>query len=252
MSLYGNFTLKEWLALHCATKDVNELFRKALRNNDEPMAVLALAELIKRGDIDLVTYAIREAIDTGCFAIGSNFSIVFANALTQCGDRDPILKRISKNVRRKGFWPETAEELLDGTDSANYDHSAVRNIARKPDNRLDQFLKGFMQDGWYSVEFGFFLPDTEWNPHLKECVEVNAGEHYNLFIRDSFILNREEIPNVLSILDAAGITKALPTLEEEDFNKDLIFYTLDDNGNWVSPEEAKEDAFFYMTCYSVK
>ena len=112
MSLYGNFTLKEWLTLHCATKDIDNLFRKALKDNDEPMAVLALAELIKRGDIDLVTYAIQEATDNGCFVRGSNFSTVFANALTQCGDRDPILRRISKSVRRKGFLPKTAAELL--------------------------------------------------------------------------------------------------------------------------------------------
>ena len=73
MSLYGNFTLKEWLALHCATKDIDDLFRKALRDNDEPMAVLALAELIKRGDIDLITYAIQEATDAGYFVLGSHF-----------------------------------------------------------------------------------------------------------------------------------------------------------------------------------
>ena len=46
MSLYGSFTLKEWLALHCVTKDIDDLFRKALKDNDEPMAVLALAKLI--------------------------------------------------------------------------------------------------------------------------------------------------------------------------------------------------------------
>ncbi len=114
MSLYGNFTLKEWLTLHCATKDINDLFCKALKDNDEPMAVLTLAELIKRGDTDLVTRAIQDATDAGYFAIvGSPFSIVFAHALAQYGNRDPILRRISKNVHKKGFWPKTAAELLE-------------------------------------------------------------------------------------------------------------------------------------------
>ena len=248
MSLYGNFTLKEWLALHCVTKDVDNLFRKALKDNDEPMAVLALAELIKRGDTDLVTYAIQDANDAGCFTLGSHFSTVFANALTQCGDRDPILRRIGKNVRKKGFWPKTATELLDGIDFADHERPAIKNIARRLDNRLDQFLESFMRNGWFSVEFGFFTPGTEWDPHCKEQVPVNAGEHYSLVIKDGFILNREEIPNVLSILDTAGITNALPAFN----GNELDLYTLDDNGNWVSSEGAKEENFFYTTFYSVK
>ena len=248
MSLYGNFTLKEWLALHCATKDIDDLFRKALRDNDEPMAVLALAELIKRGDIDLITYAIQEATDAGYFVLGSHFSTVFANALTQYGDRDPILRRISKNVRRKGFWPRTAAELLDGTDFANCERPTTKNNVRSLDSRLDQFLESFMRNGWFSVEFGFFTPGTEWDPHCKEMATINTGEHYNLAIKDGFILNREEIPNVLGILDAAGITNALPAFR----GNELDLYTLDDDGNWVSSEEAREENFFYMTFYSVK
>lgn len=248
MSLYGNFTLKEWLALHCVTKDVDDLFRKALKDNDEPMAVLALAELIKRGDIDLVTYAIQEATDNGCFVLGSHFSTVFANALTQCGDRDPILRRISKSVRRKGFWPKTAAELLDGTDFVSCERPTTKNNVRSLDSRLDQFLESFMRNGWFSVEFGFFTPGTEWDPHCKEMTPVNTGEHYNLVIKNGFILNREEIPNVLGILDAAGITNALPAF----IGNELDLYTLDDDGNWVSSEGAREENFFYMTFYSVE
>ena len=253
MSLYGSFTLKEWLALHCATKDIDELFRKALKDNDEPMAVLALAELIKRGDIDLVTYAIQEATDAGYFTLGSHFSTVFANALTQCGDRDPILRRIGKNVRRKGFWPKTAAELLDGTDFANCERPAARSTVRRPDDRLDKFLEGFMQFGWFSVEFGFFTPGTEWDPHCSKHVSVNTGEHYNLVIRDGFILNREEIPNVLSILDAAGIESPLPAFSDEVLHgKGLALFTLNSDDDWVSSEETEEEDFFYVTFYSVE
>lgn len=248
MSLYGSFTLKEWLALHCATKDIEELFRKALKDNDEPMAVLALAELIKRGDIDLVTYAIQEATDAGYFTLGSHFSTVFVNALTQCGDRDPILRHIGKNVRRKGFWPKTAAELLDGADLTNCERPATKSNVCCLDNRLDQFLESFMRNGWFSVEFGFFTPGTKWDSHCKEMAPVNTGEHYNLAIKDGFILNREEISNALSILDEAGIANALPALK----GNELDLYTLDDDGNWVSSKEAKEEDFFYVTFYSVE
>ena len=249
MSLYANFTIKEWLALHCATKDINDLFRKALKDNDEPMAVLALAELIKRGDIDLVTYAIQEATDAGYFALGSHFSTVFTNALTQCGDRDPILKRIARNARKKGYWPKTSAELLDHADfGGDYKRPATKSGVRSPDERLDQFLESFMRDGWFSVEFGFFAPTPEWDPHCKEHEMVNTGEHYNLVIKNGFVLNREEIPNVLSILDAAGITDALPTFNGDE----LDIYTLDKDGNWVNPDEAEEDNFFYMSYYSLE
>ncbi len=246
MSLYGSFTLKEWLSLHCVTNDINDLFRKALKDNDEPMAVLALAELIKRGDIDLVTYAIQEATDAGYFKLGSHFSTVFANALAQCGDRDPILRRISKNVRKNGFWPKTSAELLEGADSVSHERRTTRNNARNLDNRLDQFLESFMREGWFSVEFGFWSPSVAWDPHCKEHVSINDGEHYVLAIRNGFIFNRDEIPDVLEALDEAGITDALPAFN----GNELDLYTLVD-GKWVVPDEEMEAGFFYVTYYSV-
>lgn len=247
MSLYANLTLKEWLSLHCVTKDIDNLFRKALEDNDEPMAVLALAELIRRGDIDLVTYAILDATDAGCFTLGSHFSTVFANALMQCGNRDPILRHISKNARKKGFWPKTSKELLNGLGSEDSERPATRKNVRSLDNRLDQFLESFAQDGWFSVEIGFFDPETQWDSRRKEHDIVNTGEHYNLVIKNGFVLNREEIPNVLSILDAAHIANALPAFS----GNELDLYTLNDDGEWVSPEETKENGFFYATYHSV-
>jgi len=249
MSLYGNFTLKEWLSLHCITKDVDDLFRKALKDNDEPMAVLALAELIKRGDTDLVTYAVRDATEDGCFVLGSHFSTVFANALTQCGDRDPILRSIGKNVRRKGFWPKTAAELLDGTNLVNCERPASQDIVTRIfDSRLGQFLESFMRDGWFSIEFGFFEPTTKRDPNFKEQVTVNDGEHYNLVIKDGFVLNRDEIPNVLSILSAAGIKNSLPVFD----GKELEIYALDDDGKWVSAKGMDDKDFFYVSYYSIE
>ncbi len=256
MSLYGNFTLKEWLALHCVTKDIDNLFRKALKDNDEPMAVLALAELIKRGDIDLVTYALRDAVDTRCITIGSHFSTVLANALANFGDRDPILRGVAKTVRKNG-WPKTSEELLDlkylsGPEQLEKAADLLEGTSFKAcerlcgDERIGRFLESFAEKGWISVEVGFFAPGTEWNPHCHECVPVNSGEHYNLAIKNGFILNREEIPNILNILDAEGIADPLPAFD----GKELDFYTLVD-GKWASPDGSKE-GFFYVSYYSVE
>lgn len=256
MSLYGSLTIREWLALNCVTEDVKECLRKALEKNDEPMAVLALAELIKRGDIDLVTYAIQEAVDAGYFTLGSHFSTVFANALTNFGSRDPLLGRVAKSVRIKGCWPKTSDELfdleylsgpeqvkkaaemLDGTDFAKID--------RPLDERIVDFLASFKDKGWISVEIGFCTPGTEWNSHTHESEPVNIGEHYGLIIRDGEILNPEEMGSFLSILDTEGIVDPLPAFD----GKELDYYTLK-NGKWVISEEAEEKGFFYASYYRI-
>ena len=97
MGLYDNVTIKDWLALHCTTKDVDELFRKALYVNDEPMAVLSLAELIRRGDNDLISEAIMNSIDAGYLKIG-HFSIVLVNALANLASCYPTLAEIARVV----------------------------------------------------------------------------------------------------------------------------------------------------------
>lgn len=246
MSLYGNFTLKEWLTLHCTTGCVDELFRRALKDNDEPMSVLALAELIKRGDTDLATYAIQDATNAGYIPPGSRFSTVFANALARCGSRDPVLRLISNNVRKIGFWPKTSVELLDGATAANCKHLVSQNDTRSSDDRLDKFLESFVRDGWFSVELGFFISGKEWNPHNGEFVPANIGKHCCLSIRDGFVLNREEIPNILSILDTAGIKNALPAFD----GKEVYPYILVDGG-WTRPDGVKKTPFFYVSYYSI-
>ena len=246
MSLYSSLSIKEWLAIHCATDEVDELFRKALKNNAQPMAVLALAELIKRGDIDLVTYAIREATDAGYITPGTHFSTVFTNALTNFGSRDPVLRRISKTVRVKGYWPKSAAELIGVADSAKRGSSEVRSSTRTPDNRLNEFLESFQRKGWFSIEFGFFVRSIEWDQRFKEHIIANSGEHHTLTIKDGIILNREVIPNVLGVLDDAGIADPLPKFEGEE----LYFYALE-GGKWVRHEDVKGDNNFYVTYYSV-
>lgn len=119
MSLYGNFTLKEWLALHCVTKDIDSFFRKALEDHDEPMMVLALAELTKRGDTDLVSYAIFDAVEAG-YITNDHFSVVLLNALSHYCMRDPILKGMAKYVRANKAWPKTTAEIFKDTKFPDY------------------------------------------------------------------------------------------------------------------------------------
>ena len=153
-----------------------------------------------------------------------------------------MLRRISKNIRELGFWPRTSRELLDGTNLTS------PTIERGPGHRLEKFLEGFMDGGWYSVEVGLFVLGSEWDYHTKETVPANVGERYFLVFRDGYLLDGgEDIPNILGVLDAAGIKDALPTFK----GNELDLYTLSDEGKWVSSKEAKEDTFFYVSYYSI-
>ena len=117
----------------------------------------------------------------------------------------------------------------------------------KIDGRLNLLLESFMRPGWYSVEFGIQTPtELVWRPDAKDYVPVTTDDHCNLVIKDGFILNNEDIPDVLEILDDAGITEALPTFEGKE---ELATYTLNE-GQWVktiAPEEGR----FYSSFYSV-
>jgi len=249
MSLYGNFTVKEWLALNCVTEDIEGLLRKALKDNDEPMAVLALAELIKRGDNDLVTYAIREAVGAGYITSDSHFSTVLTNALVRYGDRDPVLRQIGKGILREGFQFMTEKEMIENIISVNQGRPIAQKFLRGIDSRLNKFMESFMREGHFSIEFGFFVyGGTEWDPQYKEHCTVDAGEHYNLIVKNGFILNMEDVPNVISILNLAGIEKALPAFD----GKELVDYTLSNDGNcWIKSEETKRKNFFHVSYYSV-
>ena len=60
MNLCSILLVKEWLSRCCSTEDVDRHFREALKNDNRPIATLALAELIKRGHRDLIVHAIQE------------------------------------------------------------------------------------------------------------------------------------------------------------------------------------------------
>ena len=262
MSLYSTFTLKEWLSLNCNTKDVNDLFHKALRDNDQPMTVLAMSELIKRGDINLVVDAIGEAVDEEYINSESSFANVLEQSLKRFGDRTPILKGICKEIDLKG-WPRTMAELLEGTELKSCErrlkHKTVAELLegadlkgceRKADDRLDLFLTSFMRDGWFSVELGIFSPESEWDPRHKERSPINVGEYYSLVIKNGFVMNRDEIPYILEFLDGKGITKPLPKFD----GVELDLYTLSDDGSrWVNVSrlEKVEENFFYTTYYCI-
>lgn len=243
MSLYGHITLKEWLSLHCVTKDVYDLFRKALMDNDEPMAVLALAELVKRGEIDSIVHVINDAIKEDHLVVGTHFSSVFANALMQIGSRDPLLKRFGRYFTLHGVWPKNTSDLLNGTAFADCERPATLNL----DKRLNGFLASFAKNGWFSVEIGI----TEVDHVRRNSSNYNntVRHHFNIVVKNGFVLNVEEIPDVLSILDEAGIVEPLPNYHGEEF----VLYTLDEDGNWVDAEVAnKKEDFFYVTHYSLK
>ena len=113
------------------------------------------------------------------------------------------------------------------------------------DDRLTEFLDSFKKKGRFSIEFGFFTCTVVWNSRSKKHTIVNIGERHTLTIKDGIILNREEIHDVLRILDTADISAPLPVFKGEE----ATLYTLKDGG-WVKLEELREDNTFYVA-YSV-
>ena len=215
MSLYGSFYNQE-MATHCTTEDVNSLYRKALKDQDEPMAILSMAELIKRGNTDLVAQAITDATEAGCFTAG-HFSAVFANALANLGSRDPLLRRLAQTIRENGSRQETSESL------------------RLLDKRIAVFLASFFaKKGRGLVCIGCFASVDEWHPHPLGY----------LIIEDGRILNAEEIPDILSILDSKGITNPLPAFDGNEFD----LYTIID-GKWVKFEGSGGKQTFLCASY---
>ena len=102
MSLYSKLTLEDWLSIHCTEEDVEDLFRKALKDNDDAMAVLALAELERRRThkgYDILLAAAR----AGHINPKTHFSTVFANALKQF-DSDSIWPKLAEFVDEGGAW----------------------------------------------------------------------------------------------------------------------------------------------------
>ena len=125
-----------------------------------------------------------------------------------------------------GFWPSEAVKLLDDVELEDFKYLSLRSRSRFFDNRLDAFLESFTRDGWFWVRFFFLKPGTKWYGY-NEQIPATKDTYCTLVIKDGYILNREEIPNILDILDTAGITNALPPFN----GNELEPYTIDDNGN---------------------
>lgn len=103
VGLYSNLTLRDWLSIHCTEEDVENLFRKALKDNDDAMAVLALAELERRYSQRKLGILL-EAAKAGHINPKTHFSTVFANALKQF-DSDSIWPKLAEFVDEEGAWP---------------------------------------------------------------------------------------------------------------------------------------------------
>lgn len=124
--------------------------------------------------------------------------------------------------------------------------STNQRVVDSVDDRLTEFLGSFTRKGRFSIEFGFFICTTEWNPRRKKHTIVNTGDYCTLTIQDGIVLNREKIPNVLRILDAAGIMTPLPVFKGEE----MILYT-PRGKDWIEFEDLGRDDTFYMTYYSI-
>lgn len=91
------------------------------------------------------------------------------------------------------------------------------------DKRLDEFLERFIA-----------LRDP-----LELCFSF-GGQHCDLVIKNGLILSKEEVLDVLNLLDTAGIMKALPPFDGGEFE----VYVIDEEGEWRKPEETLENVLF--------
>ena len=100
--LYANLTMRDFLATTCTIGQVKEFLRDGLGSNNEPMTVLSIQELAKRGREDIIINALRDACERNQISLGSQFAVVLANTLmTLSSSNTPLLRRYAKDAQRE-------------------------------------------------------------------------------------------------------------------------------------------------------
>lgn len=89
--MFKNLTVRE-LLLTLKDARVAELFHEGLMTNNSIMAMPAMSELFRRGDIDSIYTNLWDAIVNEKVFLGTQFTVTLGNALTLLGDRDKKLK----------------------------------------------------------------------------------------------------------------------------------------------------------------
>ena len=96
--LYTSLTMRDFLATTCTTSQVKEFLRDGLGSNNEPMTVLSIQELAKRGNEGIILEALNGAFEQGQIPLGSQFAVTLINTLSivSNGSAMPLLRRYAK------------------------------------------------------------------------------------------------------------------------------------------------------------
>ena len=98
------------------------------------------------------------------------------------------------------------------------------------------------------------VSDKRLNELLEQFIALRAPlefcfsfgrQHCDLVIRNGAILSKEEVLDVLNLLDTAGITKALPPFD----GGELEVCVIDEEGTWRRAEETLENVLFVSYRY---
>ncbi|MBR2994060.1 hypothetical protein IKF43_01530 [Candidatus Saccharibacteria bacterium] len=99
--MFKNLTVRE-LLLTLNDARVAELFHEGLATNNSIMAMPAMSELFRRGDIDSIYANLWDAIVNEKVFLGTQFTVTLGNVLTLLGDRDKKLKVLGEEFVNYG------------------------------------------------------------------------------------------------------------------------------------------------------
>ena len=100
LMMFKNLTIRE-LFLTLDDQRVADFFHEGLQTNNSIMALPAMSELYRRGDLDSIYENLRNAVvDENKIILGSPFAVALANALVLLGDRDKGLRNLGEELTK--------------------------------------------------------------------------------------------------------------------------------------------------------
>ncbi len=97
-------TVKELYATIADTQFIASLFKKGLKRNNDRLAVSAMEELLRRGDSDMIVYALNDAFASKLMVKGSPLVTLISNSLLEnAHEINTILYHYGKGLRRGDF-----------------------------------------------------------------------------------------------------------------------------------------------------
>ena len=119
MKLFENLSIEEFYASIPDSNFIADLYSQGMVDRNAIMAVTAQNELIKRGDVDLVTSILHEALNEGMFSSDSSFTQLVATGLIEHRKIDPLIYRMGRILLdHSTLKDEENEEIADDVEKS--------------------------------------------------------------------------------------------------------------------------------------